>query len=100
MDRIDFNKIRKDLIEIYKNFLENPDNEEIIKKAFNYEKEYGGLSTYNEYLKSQPVPEEIEKALNWLSALYQFGIHEKNHYLSEDKILKEAKKILEELKEN
>jgi len=97
----DFNEeeMREELIQLYENFLKNPEDNFVIKKIISYERKYGGLPIYNDYLKSQPIPQDIEIALNWLSSMNQFNKYKDNHPLANDKILERAKKILKELKE-
>ena len=98
-ETVDFKKMKKELIELYENFLKTPEDKSIQKKAIKYDRDFGGLQVYNDYLKSQPVPKEIETALGGLSTIYQYGLWEDNHEaFSDEKIVKEAKKILEELK--
>jgi len=97
-EAVDFNNMRKELIWLYEEFLRNPADKSIQKRAIDYDRNFGGLSSYNSYLKSQPVPPDIEIALNGLSAIYQFGTWGKEHDLSNDKIIYKARKILEDLK--
>ncbi|MDP3026813.1 MAG: hypothetical protein Q8N63_03830 [Nanoarchaeota archaeon] len=99
-ETIDFQKMRKDLIRIYEKFLENPEDKSIKKVAIDYDRNFGGLASYNDYLKSQPVSKNIEMALNWLSAIYQFGVWEKEHTLSDENIISKAKIVLENLKKS
>jgi hypothetical protein len=95
---INFQEIRKELLELYKEFLENPEDKALNKEITLYELKYGGLSSYNDYLKSQPIPKDIEEALNGLSTMYQYGLFEDDHKaFSNDKIISNAKEILEKL---
>lgn len=95
---INFRKMRKELIELYKEFLKNPRDETLNKKIIAYELQFGGLQVYNDYLKSQPVPKDIEMALSGLSTVYQYGLWEDfNEDFSNEKIISKAKKILAEL---
>jgi hypothetical protein len=91
-------EMREELIQLYEDFLKHPEDKFVIQRIISYEKKYGGLSTYNDYLKSKPIPQDIETALNWLSSMSQFNKYEDNHPLANDKILERAKKILIELK--
>ena len=100
MNKINFKELKNELIFIYEEFLKNPENKDIQKEAKCYETQFGGLSTYNDYLKSEPIPKNIEKALNWLSALYQYGLWGEKHELSDEKIIYESKEILKNLKED
>ena len=95
---VNFQKMKRELIHIYKEFLTKPSDKSIQKKALNYDRKFGGLSTYNNYFKSQLVPKEIDSALHWLSALYQFDTWEKWHELSNERIISNAEKILEGLR--
>ena len=94
-EAVNFQRMRRELIEIYKKFLENPKDEILNKKIIAYELKYGGLSVYNDYLKSQPVPKDIETALGGLSTIYQYGLWEMNTKLFQMKrLLKKPKKFL------
>jgi len=98
---VEFNekKMRKELIDLYEAFLINPKNKLVRNVAIKYNNLYGGLSAYNEILAKQPIPKDIENALGGLSTIYQYGMWGENHEaFSDEKILKDAKKILEELK--
>ncbi len=98
-EAVDFQRMKQELIGLYERFLENPEDETAYREIVAYELEYGGLQVYNDYLKSQPVPTEIELALGGLSALYQYGMHEDTHEAySDKKIVETAKRILAELK--
>lgn len=100
-EAVDFQKMRRELIELYEEFLANPGDKTTEKKAIKWDRNFGGLSYYNEVLASQPVPKDIERALDGLSAIYQYGLWEDSHEAySNDKILLEAKKILEELRKS
>jgi len=98
-EAIDFQKMKKELIKLYEEFLENPEDETTNKKIIAYELQYGGLQKYNDYLKSRPVPKYIETALSGLSTIYQYGLWEdSNEYFSNEKIVSKAKEILIDLK--
>ena len=100
-EAINFPKMRKELILLYENFLEKPEDQATNKKIMAYELLYGGLSSYNEILSSQPVPKDIGGALEGLSTIYQYGMWEDTHEaFSNEKIVRHAKKILGELKKN
>jgi len=102
-EAVNFQRMRQELIEIYEKFLENPGDESIQKKIIEYDRNFGGLQVYNDYLKSRPVPKDIEVALGGLSMIYQYGLWEddKEHEaFSDEKIVSEAKKILEELRKS
>ncbi len=94
MEEINFNELRKTLIDIYKRFLENPESEKTINEIIELDKKLGGLSYYNEVFKDRFVPEDIARALSGLSTLYQYGLHPDDHRFSKDNIIKEAEEIL------
>jgi|SRR3989344_5604152 len=99
-ETLDWEKIKKELLKVYEEFLKNPKDKSVYKKAIFYDKNYGGLTSYNDILVKKVVPKDIEKAINGLSTIYQYGMWEKEHEaFSNEKILKKAKKILEDLKE-
>ena len=99
MTEIDFSKMKSELIKIYDFFSKNPQDKKISYLITKYDSIYGGLTAYNETLTKSPVPKEIEQALNGLSTIYQYGLWEDTHEaFSNDKIVKEARKILEKLK--
>lgn len=96
---INFKMMRKNLIKIYEEFLKNPGDYTTYRKVVGYELKYGGLSSYNDILSSQPVPKDIEIALNGLSTIYQYNLWKNTHEaFSNDKIISESKTILENLK--
>jgi hypothetical protein len=103
MDKmVEFNekKMRKELIDLYEAFLKNPKSKLVRNVAIKYSNLYGGLSAYNDILAQQPIPKDIENALGGLSTIYQYGIWGEYHEaFSDEKIIKDAKKILEELRE-
>lgn len=97
-EAVNFQKMRKELIHLYKEFLENPESETANKKVIAYELKFGGLFRYNDVLSSQPVPKDIEKALGGLSTIYQYGLWGDSHEAySNEKIISVAKAILKEL---
>ena len=79
MTKANFQKIKKELIKLYEEFLENPLDQDVIDRIIHYSKVFGGLGSYNDYFKSLFVPKNIESALNGLSALYQYGLYENTH---------------------
>jgi len=97
MKTIDFKKMRTELKAIYKAFLENPEDESIKDKAQDYDREYGGLQAYENYLKDNPIPKNISEALGGLFMIYEYGIFGENHDLSQENILKKVKPIYENL---
>lgn len=98
-ETLNWKKIKKELLEVYEGFLKNPKDKSVHKKAIFYDKNYGGLTSYNDILVKKVVPEDIEKAINGLSTIYQYGMWEEGHEaFSNDKIMNSAKKILENLK--
>lgn len=95
MKPINFEKLKKDLIKLYEDFLKNPESKLLKEKAIKLEKILGGLSNYNDYFKSQPVPKDIEKGLNGLSAIYQYGMWDDSHEaFSKSKIIGIVRKTL------
>jgi hypothetical protein len=93
-EEINFTKMRKELIKIYETFLKNPADERVRDLVIVYDRKYGGLSTYNEILKERPVPEEISRALENLSGIYQYGLGT----LDDEELISTSKEILKNLK--
>ncbi|MFB6226213.1 MAG: hypothetical protein ABEJ02_02580 [Candidatus Paceibacteria bacterium] len=88
--------MRERLKELYQKFLEKPEDENIKSDLVEFDRQYGGLASYNDYLASKPIPEYISKAIGHISTIYQYGWG-----TYEDKwILDTAKKNLEELQKN
>ncbi|MDO8467850.1 MAG: hypothetical protein Q7S56_02800 [Nanoarchaeota archaeon] len=105
-EKINFKNMRKELIQLYEEFLKNPSDESIRRKVIKYELDFGGLSLYNDYLKSQPVPKDIENALSGLSTIYQYGWWkdtnkaDAHEVFSNENLITLAKRILEDLKKS
>ena len=99
MTAIDFQKMRKELISLYEKFLKNPESDDVKEDLMSYEYEFGGLTAYNDYLKSQPVPKDIVKGLGGLSIIFEYGwFEDRDKIYTKEKIFSEAKRLLEELK--
>ena len=99
MAAINFQKMRKELISLYERFLESSDSEDVKSDFMIYERDFGGLQVYNDYLKSQPVPKDIESGLAGLSTVFQYGwFKDGGGMFSNEEIVVIAKKILEDLK--
>jgi len=88
-------KMRSKLITLYKDFLENPESEEIRSDLVQFDRDFGGLAAYNDYLKSQPIPKDISKAIGHVSTIFQYGL---GTYENEW-ILKIAEETLRDLEE-
>jgi len=86
-------KMRRDLLFLYERFIENPENEEVRSNLIKFDMDFGGLCAYNDYLKSQPIPEYIQNALGGLIDLGLYGEGFKN----KEECLYFAKEILKEL---
>lgn len=100
MKEFDEIRLRKKLLSIYKSFVNNPENKKILDLARRFHLKYEGLSTLDEHLVKPIVSKNILRALDGLSTIYQYGMWEKEHEaFSNEKILKKARKILEDLKE-
>ncbi len=95
---IDFKQIRKDLIELYEEFIENPEDKKLLKEIGEYDFTFGGLSGYNDYLKNPIVPEDVKLALNGLSGIRQYGMWKEGHGLSNTNLMKRAREDLDRLK--
>ena len=94
MTEVNEKKMRKDLAEIYEDFLRNPNDSSVHSRAIAYDRKYGGLSAYSNILVKKPISQDIEKALNGLFKLYQYG----NGTFDDNETVKLAKKTLEDLK--
>ena len=90
---IDFQVMKKELIELYESFLKNPENELIRKKIIAYDSAFLGLSG------ALHTPKMIEYALNRLPLLCQYGLWKDGHAFSNQNIISEAREILEKIKE-
>ncbi|MCK4647513.1 hypothetical protein KAT24_01120 [Candidatus Pacearchaeota archaeon] len=98
-EEINEEKLRKELLKIYESFINNPEDKKVLSLAQEYHLRYSGLQTCNEHLVKSVISENTEKAINELSTIYQYGMHDENHpAFSNKKIIESAKKILEELK--
>jgi len=96
---IDESRMKRELIIIYKNFLKNPEDSSIHQLAIVYDRHYGGISSYNDIMSKLVISKELEQAINGLSAIYQYGLHNSEHEaFSNEKIIKIAKEILQKLK--
>ena len=89
-------KIRKELVLLYESFLSEPGNGITEGELIRFDRDYGGLSSYNDCLKDCPIPNDIVNALGYLSAIYQYGwgLH------NDKELIVEAKIILKDLKKN
>jgi len=90
----DEQKMKKELLELYQLFLENPDDENMKDKLIKYDRHYGGLATYNDYFKSHPISEEIKEALGGLVDISLYG----EGFMNKEECVSFAKKIIDELK--
>ncbi len=99
MVAVDFQKMRKELIILYERFINNPESEEVKDDLMAYEHTFGGLTAYNDYLKSRPVPKDVVSGLGGLSIIFEYGWFEsRDKIYTKEKIFSEAKRILEDLK--
>ncbi len=92
---LEFNeiKMRKELLALYRMFLENPESEDVRSNLIKFDRDFGGLAAYNDYLKSQPIPKDLVKAIGHVSTIFQYGLGT----YEDDWILKVARKTLEGL---
>jgi len=67
-------KMRSKLIALYKGFLENPKSKDIRSHLIQFDRDFGGLAAYNDYLKSQPIPKDISMAIGHVSTIFQYGL--------------------------
>src|SRR3989344_3248213 len=101
MTEINLSKIRKNLIVLYEAFLKNPTNKKVQYIIREYDKEYGGLPSYENLSVKKIVPNELISAISGLSTIYQYGLWDESHKtFSKTQILETARKILEKLKKN
>lgn len=99
MVTIDFQKMRKELISLYEKFVNDLDNPKIKEEFMIYGSEFGGLTAYNDYLKSPPVPKDIQFALCGIDMVLEYGWFEsRDKIYTKEKIFNEVKKILKDLK--
>jgi hypothetical protein len=99
---VDFKKLRKELIELFKLFLEDPDNKDIKSKAREYDREFSGLTYYKEEFSfGEKIPDDISKAVSELFNISVYGDGDKTvKHFSDEEILDRTKKILEELRKS
>lgn len=88
-------KMRKDLIKLYREFIEQPESENVKSNLIKFDRDFGGLVSYNDYLKSQPVPKYIQDALGAVADLGLYG----EGFRSKEECLSFAKETLSKLKE-
>ncbi len=81
-------KIKSELIKIYENFIEDPEEKENRKKIWE-------LSDYEPSVAFSLYDSATSKAIEYLGFLLQGGRHE---YFTKKRVLREAKKILSDLK--
>ena len=95
---IEFNekKIREKLIVLYKKFIQQPESEEVKSNLIKFDRDFGGASTYNDILKSQPISKDIEKALGGLIDIALYG----KGFRSKEECLSFAKEVLEDLEKS
>ena len=87
--KIDPLKIKKEMIKIYEAYIQNPEKKENRKKIHELWDTYDGSEDYC------PYDSATKKAIGYLAFLLQGGGHE---YFTKERVLKEAKKILKNLK--
>ena len=92
--KININKMRKELLEIYEEFLKNPRSTSLQNKAIAYDKEYAGLPSYNDVLSERAIPEDISEAIGFLFKIFQYG----SGTFNDVETLKSAEKIVEKLR--
>ena len=87
---IDPKRANTEMIEVYATFIESPEDIENYNKIFRLNDFYSGSEDYIPYTSA------TNKAIMWLSGLLQSGQHE---FYTVERCLKEAKEILQKLKE-
>jgi len=95
---LEFNeeKIREELVELYEEFLENPEDEKTKGKLISYDWDYGGASYYDSILKKKSISDDVIKGLNVLSLTYQYGFG----FQKDEDIVNKVRDVLKELEEN
>jgi len=86
---------RKQLIDLYTKFLDNPESEMVKSELIEFDKNFGGIIALNDYLKAKPIPVYISEAIGHISILFQYG---DNEFYSNPEIIDMAKRILQNLK--
>jgi len=81
-------EVKREMIEVYESYLKNPEDKENRKKIHRLWDRYDGSEDYC------PYDQATSKAVGYLGFLLQGGRHE---YFTEERVTKEAKKILEDL---
>jgi len=84
-------EIKREMIEVYESYLKNPEDKKNRKKIHKLWDTYDGSEDYCLYDSA------TEKAVGYLGFLLQGGRHE---YFTKERVIKEANKILEELRKS
>ena len=88
-------ELRKKLLVVYKKYIEDPSNQENLERIKELDGKYSSLAAVNNYLVSQPIKKEIAQALGFLHKTWAYS-----YGATKEELVKEAKKILEELRKN
>jgi hypothetical protein len=84
-------KVKKEMVEVYESYLENPEDKENRKKVHKLWDVYDGSEDHC------PYDPATSKAVGYLGFLLQGGRHE---YFTKERVLTDAKKILENLRKS
>lgn len=85
---INYQKMKKKLLEIYEGFIKKPDDEKVKKRAFEMYTNYMGIDNV--------VPDYISNGVSYLSNIFQMG----KEGFEKETVLEGAKEILEDLKKS
>ncbi len=85
---------KKEIVKTILAFIENPNDERVLRSAIEIEKKYASLCTINEYKKEKVVPDIVMEAVSFMQEIYQYndGVFDKENSL------KKAEEILSKLK--
>jgi hypothetical protein len=88
-------KLRKKLLIVYALFVEDPSNFENLEKIKELDGKYSSLAAANDYIASQPIPKEIQEGVGFLHKTWAYS-----YGATREELVKEAKKILENLRKS
>ncbi len=92
---INYKELKQLLLEIHTDFIVDPNNKQVQKKAIMYDSKYGALTAYNNIFSSFSIPKQIVNAIGNLPLMYQYG----TGIFDDKETLRLVKEIIKTLKE-
>ena len=68
----DVEQAKKDIAELFRKFLEHPEDESVQSKAISLEKKYAGLSSVSDHMGEANIPESLQNAISLLQNIYEY----------------------------